>query len=172
MNFSEDKIIEIEGKKCINFIQKKTGKNVMLPLHPTVLNVLQRNNGKFPNKINSALYNEHIRRIAEIAGLREIIMVKKRKGFRAINISIEKWQTLSSHIGRRSFATIFYGKIPTPLLMHATGHSTEQMFLKYINPSDHSRVISLSRYFDKTHQKLMVLSGDAPCPRPEIPYKI
>ena len=62
---------------------------------------------------------------------------------------MEKWATLSSHIGRRSFATNFYGKIPTPLLMEATGHTTENVFLKYINPVDENRVISLSNYFNR-----------------------
>lgn len=153
MNFSEEKIVEIEGKKCINFIQKKTGKNVILPLHQTVLNIIVKNNGQFPKKINSIEYNKQIRKIAEIAGIKDTIKVNKRIGFRTINISLEKWQTLSSHIGRRSFATIFYGKIPTPLLMHATGHSTEQMFLKYINPTDNSKIIRLSRYFDSIYKK-------------------
>ena len=58
----------------------------------------------------------------------------------------KKWEILSSHIGRRSFATNFYSKIPTALLMEATGHTTENVFLKYINPVDENRVISLSNY--------------------------
>ena len=33
---------------------------------------------------------------------------------------------------RRSFATNFYGKIETPLLMNITGHSKESTFLTYI----------------------------------------
>lgn len=60
---------------------------------------------------------------------------------------------LCPHIGRRSFATNFYGKIPTPLLMEATGHTTENVFLKYINPVDENRVISLSNYFNKIYEE-------------------
>ncbi|WP_343643998.1 hypothetical protein [Chryseobacterium sp.] len=60
---------------------------------------------------------------------------------------------MSSHIGRRSFATNFYGKIPTPLLMEATGHSTEKMFLQYINPVNIDRAVQLSNYFDKIHNE-------------------
>ena len=33
---------------------------------------------------------------------------------------------------RRSFASNYYGKIETPLLMHITGHSKESTFLTYI----------------------------------------
>jgi hypothetical protein len=33
---------------------------------------------------------------------------------------------------RRSFASNYYGKIETPLLMNITGHSKESTFLTYI----------------------------------------
>ena len=67
-------------------------------------------------------------------------------------------ETVSSHIGRRSFATNFFGKIPTPLLMAATGHSSEQIFMRYINPVDKDRIISLSNYFNKMYEeRLMVV---------------
>jgi hypothetical protein len=33
---------------------------------------------------------------------------------------------------RRSFASNYYGKIETPLLMNITGHSKEPTFLTYI----------------------------------------
>jgi hypothetical protein len=35
--------------------------------------------------------------------------------------------------------------------MQATGHSTEQMFLNYINPVNYARVISLGNYFEKIY---------------------
>ncbi|MDC1030164.1 hypothetical protein OAR07_02660 [Flavobacteriaceae bacterium] len=33
---------------------------------------------------------------------------------------------------RRSFATNFYRKIPTPIIMNMTGHSQEATFMQYI----------------------------------------
>ena len=38
----------------------------------------------------------------------------------------------ASHDLRRSFASNFYGKIPTPILMNMTGHARESSFLTYI----------------------------------------
>jgi integrase len=87
----------------------------------------------------------------------DLIKAKKRIGHRMKCYDMEKWEVLSSHIGRRSFATNFYGKIPTPLLMDATGHSTEQMFLRYINPLDENRILSLSSYFERVYQERMVV---------------
>ena len=40
---------------------------------------------------------------------------------------------VSSHIGRRSFATNYYGKMPTALIQAITGHKTESSFLLYID---------------------------------------
>jgi hypothetical protein len=37
---------------------------------------------------------------------------------------------------RRTYATNNYGKIPTPLIMSVTKHSTESMLIKYIGFSD------------------------------------
>jgi integrase len=39
---------------------------------------------------------------------------------------------ISSHDLRRSFATNYFGKIETPILMQITGHSKETTFLSYI----------------------------------------
>ena len=81
-----------------------------------------------------------------------------RIGYRTKDVDAEKWEILSSHIGRRSFASNFYGKIPIPLLMEATGHSTEQMFLKYINPMDEERMLSLGNYFDRMYEERKYLT--------------
>ena len=43
-----------------------------------------------------------------------------------------KYEFVTSHIMRRSFASNYYGKIETPLLMNITGHSKESTFLTYI----------------------------------------
>ena len=43
-----------------------------------------------------------------------------------------KYDLISSHDLRRSFATNYFGKIETPILMQITGHSKESTFLSYI----------------------------------------
>ena len=136
MNFDYHKLQCIGEKMCLSFIQKKTKKDILLPLHPDVLNTVERNGNGFPKLLDIQHYNTYIKEIARLADLNVLVKARKRFGFRSKLVEAEKWEFLSSHIGRRSFATNFYGKIPTPLLMEATGHSTEQMFLRYINPVD------------------------------------
>ena len=44
-----------------------------------------------------------------------------------------KYELVSSHIGRRSFVTHFYGKMKTQDIMDQTGHKTESAFYTYLN---------------------------------------
>ena len=148
MSFNQDKLIEINNKTCIKFTQQKTKKEIILPLHPVVMSILKRNQNSFPKTMDIQQYNKEIRLVAKVAELNCTMKGKKRIGHRVEELVLEKWQLLSSHIGRRSFASNFYGKIPTPLLMEATGHSSEHMFLKYINPANNERIMSLSSYFE------------------------
>ncbi|MEY8759004.1 phage integrase SAM-like domain-containing protein [Chryseobacterium tongliaoense] len=154
MHFSTHQLLKVDDRVCIRFTQQKTQKQILLPLHPTVVNILKKSNNRFPDLMSMQDYNKHIKEIAKMSKLNETVSAKKRVGFRSRNVETEKWKVISSHIGRRSFATNFYGKIPTPLLMEATGHSTEQMFLRYINPVNMEKVISLSKYFDKMYTDL------------------
>jgi integrase len=48
-------------------------------------------------------------------------------------VNAPKYAFVTSHIMRRSFASNYYGKIETPLLMNITGHSKERRFLSYIS---------------------------------------
>jgi|GEM_PF-208868 len=159
MRFSDNQLKEINGKTCISFTQQKTKKKITIPLHPAVLNILNRNSG-FPEAVPVTEYNLQIKKIAQIAGLKDLIHIAKRSEHRARKMILEKWEVISSHIGRRSFATNFYGKIPTPLLMEATGHSTETMFQKYVNYENQDRILSLSWYFDKMYEECNPLTDD------------
>ncbi|WP_209390864.1 phage integrase SAM-like domain-containing protein [Chryseobacterium sp. RR2-3-20] len=153
IHFDTKKLKEVNGKMCLAFVQQKTKKDILLPLHPTVLNAIERNGNSFPALMDIQHYNSEIKEIAKLANLNESVKARKRLGFRSKIVQAKKWELMTSHIGRRSFATNFYGKIPTPLLMEATGHSTEQMFLRYINPVDKDRILSLSNYFDRMYEE-------------------
>lgn len=152
MNFNKTQLTEINNNTCISFVQQKTGRKVTLPLHPVVLKIINRNAG-FPKKMRLTEYNHHIKVIAQISGLNSEVYCYKRTGYRIKKTAQQKWEAISSHIGRRSFATNFYGKIPTSLLMEATGHTTETMFKRYVNTADEEKITRLGKYFEKMHQE-------------------
>ena len=149
IHFDLNNLNLIKGKTCLSFVQQKTKKGMILPLHPKVLELINQKGGSFPSFLDNHLYNEQIKQVGKYANINDTIKARKRIGFRTKDVEVQKYEVLTSHIGRRSFATNFYGKIPTPLLMEATGHSTEQMFLKYINPNNDERILALGDYFDR-----------------------
>ena len=152
MRFTKD-WIRIENKKSlIEFTQVKTNKIMTVPLSKKVLAILKNRKGNFPYSISDQKYNDYIKDVCKIAEINEkvkgsIIEVNKDKVKRKKSGIYEKWELVSSHIGRRSFATNNYGKIPTSLLISATGHSTEKMFLEYIGKSDTQKALQLAEYF-------------------------
>lgn len=154
MNFTKS-MIRIEkdnkGKEItfIEFTQKKTKQNIALPLHPEVIKILNKRNGEFPRPISDVKYNKYIKIIVKKAGITEEVIGSKIDGIinRKVKKTYPKDELITSHIGRRSFATNFYGVIPTPLIMSATGHMSEKMFLNYIGKSQTDRAKSLSNYF-------------------------
>lgn len=123
-----------------------------MPLQPAALNILVQNANIFPEKISAHKYNCQIKEVVKLVGINNLVKVRKRKGFRSVEMLVQKWEAISSHIGRRSFASNFYGKIPTSLLMEATGHTTEQMFHRYISTIDTERTRSLGQYFEKSYK--------------------
>lgn len=147
MRFNKEMIREQDGKKLIEFTQQKTGKIMTLPLHPKVIEVLSKRNGEFPRSISSQNYNDYIKTVCEIAEINETVFGGKMEGNRKVMKNYLKHELVTSHIGRRSFATNFYGTIPTALLMSMTGHTTESMFLIYIGKSNTDKAIELSKYF-------------------------
>ena len=154
MRFTNEQIRIEEGKHLIEFTQKKTDKNMTVPLHNKVLEILKKRKGKFPYKISDQKYNDFIKTVCELAKINESIkgskLLETKKGsktFRKQSGTFKKYELVTSHIGRRSFATNFYGTIPTTFLIYITGHSTESMFLNYIGKSNKDLALEITKYF-------------------------
>ena len=63
------------------------------------------------------------------------------KAGKKVTLHLEKWEMISSHTARRSFATNEYlNGTPSITIMAITGHKTEKAFLKYIKvrPKEHA----------------------------------
>jgi len=154
MRFTDEQIRIEDGKHLLEFTQKKTGKNMTVPLHPKVLEIINKRKGKFPYPISDQKYNDFIKTVCKVAEINEPTKGSKlvetetnSKIFRKKTGMYKKYDLVTSHIGRRSFATNFYGKIPTTYLIYVTGHSTEAMFLNYIGKSSKDLALEITNYF-------------------------
>jgi len=141
MKFDYSKTWWEDGLGYMDFIQKKTDKRMTIPLFQEVVNILNRNNNNFPKKMQHTKYNKKLKELCKIAGINQKIpgkmlqKVEEVDGYRRIKGEYEKYNLISSHVARRSFATNFYGKIETSFLISMTGHTTEKMFRNYLPKS-------------------------------------
>ena len=152
MRFKPEDIREIDGVKVMDITQQKGNKQVTIPLFDPVQKIIKKYGGGFPRTISDQRFNEYAKEVAKIAGLTDKIeggkvilgsTGKKRKE----SGLFPKWELIASHVGRRSFATNFYGKIQTPLIMNVTGHTKESTFLGYIGKSSKDTAVETARAY-------------------------
>lgn len=140
------------SRLVIKIKQKKVNKAVIIPVLPKVKEIYE--NG-MPYAISMQKLNKYFKEIGKIAGIDDLIMGRiieaKVKGEkRGIKKIRPKYEYMSTHIGRRTFASLHYGKIPTPLIMRVTGHSKESTFLGYINQTDDSHIDTFFEFYERS----------------------
>ena len=122
----------IENGVYIDINQQKTDKYVTVGVvDKEVIQILKQ---RFPYSISAQLFNRQIKQICQKAGIYEMVSGYKlcSKTRRKKLGTHPKYSLISSHDLRRSFATNYFGKIETPILMQITGHSKESTFLSYV----------------------------------------
>lgn len=149
LKITKDNLTIVRGTEMVQIIQQKTGKHIAIPLHDKVKKILLKRNGEFPRKISDQKFNTYIKDVAKAAGINQEVegTLINKETKRKEEGTYKKWQLVSSHICRRSFASNFYGDIPTPLLIGITGHSTERQFLEYIGKPPTDKAIQIYEYW-------------------------
>ena len=135
LNITKENIKVIDGIRVIELTQQKTGKKVTIPVLPDVAEIIDY---AWPYKTNKNSFNQNVKILCKLAGMTEEVMGRRfnMKTSRAVERLYPKYELISTHVCRRSFATNYYGILPTPLIKQITGHSSEEMLLKYIGKSD------------------------------------
>jgi len=76
------------------------------------------------------------------------------KGGKRITEAHPKWELVTSHTARRSFATNLYKSgFPSISIMGITGHRTEKAFLKYIKVTPEEHAMLLQKHWSKVWAK-------------------
>lgn len=148
-----------DGNLVIEITQFKGNKKVSIPVHPKVEEIYR--NG-LPYKVSTQKLNKHFKKICELAEINDLTIGKlyDPKTKRKVKGTRPKYMYITTHTGRRSFATNYYQQAPTSLIMSVTGHTKESTFLKYINKSDESHIAPMMNIFkneQKNKPKLKVL---------------
>lgn len=134
----------------ITIRQQKTDKNVVIPVHSEFKRIWDSYGGKLPRSISNQKFNAYLKLVCKAARLRTKVQKSITKGGKRIVTTYEKWELVSSHTARRSFATNLYRSgFPTISIMAITGHRTEAAFLKYIKVSREEHAELLAKHWQK-----------------------
>lgn len=127
----------------------KTKERITVPLSTFVKELYGKYEGRFPNHIDKGHLNRQLEKIGELAHIDSDIYMMETRGGVAKQVHYKKYQLISSHTGRRSFATNLYLKCKqTKLVMAFTGHKTEENFFKYICIGKKENADIAQQYFE------------------------
>ena len=140
LDYSLDNIRKEEDYYFVDVWQKKVNKWVTVPImSESIANIVLNER---PYKISLQKINDYIKEVCQIAGIdsltkggviKVINIDKDRKIKRKVDGLYPKWELVTTHSFRRSFATNYDKWIPRTVLMGITGHEKESDYLYYIN---------------------------------------
>jgi integrase len=142
----------IKGGTQLKVKTIKTGETVIIPLHWTVKEILKKYNGGTPRPISNQKMNEYLKILCNVKHFQEIVILNKTEGGLSFEQKKQKWELVTVHTARRSFATnMFLAEVPAISIMKITGHRTEKAFMKYIKITQEQNAdkLSIHPYFIK-----------------------
>ena len=153
-DFSQIKKENIVNKgRVLKIKTYKTGEVVEIPIHWMVKEILINYDYDLPTNISNQKMNDYLKEIGEKAKINEDVPITKTIGGRSSSETFKKYQLITAHTARRSFATNMYlAKVDVPSIMKITGHRTEKSFMKYIRISGEENAnLLLNHKFFKRH---------------------
>lgn len=141
----------------INITTQKTNQNLFIPIHPQFQEILEKRNGEFPREITDQKFNLYIKEICKEVGLIENTFGAKinPETNRKESGVFLKYELVTSHICRRSFATnLFLQNLDNATIMKATGHQSEKQFINYIKASQNDHIQKINDYWEKQKTNL------------------
>ena len=149
-----ENITEKEDGKYITIETQKTGELVEVPLHDTVLEIMEKYQNRYANSLPPSLRNQPLNRylkdIGKAVGFDSPETIIYTKGGIRVTQQLPKHELITTHTARRSFATNqFLLGIPSITIMAMTGHRTEKSFMKYIKVTKREQATIMRSFWNK-----------------------
>ena len=141
-------VIKTKDITYIDIHQKKTRAKVSIPCKKELLAILEKYNYEMPHFEDQTI-NRHIKEIARVAGLTDLVTLEKSNGGVRKKETIEKYKLVMSHTARRTGATLMYlAGLDIFDIMKVTGHTTPEMLKRYIKADQLDVVQKLTDKYD------------------------
>nr|WP_320022054.1 tyrosine-type recombinase/integrase [uncultured Draconibacterium sp.] len=129
----EETNINLKTKK-ITYLINKGGRLITIPMHPVVIDILNKYHGKLPDATKDDKdFNKWVRKACELAGITEKIIVVKNVSGKDREVTNEKWKFVTGHTARRSLCTNLYLRgLEVEEIMSITGHDSYKECVGYI----------------------------------------
>ena len=128
----DDSNINLAERK-ITIRSIKTDTKSVIPINSRVMEILNRYGGHMPPVHSNQVLNRHLKSITKAAGFTQKVNIIAIRGGERVKEVKEKWELVSCHSARRSFATNLANKGISMLdLQNLTGHSSEGNLRRYL----------------------------------------
>jgi integrase len=146
-NIKPENIFDKSGFEYIEMNTKKTGVDVVIPMHPVVKTMIAKYGGKVPPSLSNQKMNDYLKELCKIVGFNERILVTATVGGIKKTLPYSKYNLITTHTARRSFATNAFksGEFSSLQIMRITGHTSESSFKKYIKIDNQENAVLMSR---------------------------
>lgn len=148
-NLTEHSFVKKNDKCFIRINSNKKEKDQLLVLNSKALEIAQKYNFNIP-KFSQQHFNRIIKIVARGAKIKEKIERIRHNGKKRVVSVKEKWDMISTHTARRTFARRWYdlgGDIR--LISHFLGHKNESQTREYIGLDDDDTNNEMIRVFDQ-----------------------
>jgi integrase len=107
--------------------------------------------------------NKYLKELGELAGINESFKYSKMVNGVRKDFTCFKWEKISTHTARRTFATnAMANDMPTELIMHMTGHKNLVDFFKYIRFSHEDKNLRIQNHSSFLNELKEVKSKESP----------
>ena len=115
-----------------------------------ILEIWRKYNGVLPQSISNQKFNDYIKEVCKLAKIDSTELKSITKGGLRAQHSFKKYDLITSHTARRSFATNLYlSGFPAISIMAITGHKTERAFMAYIRVTERQHSELLRKHWMK-----------------------
>lgn len=136
------------GTENISITTHKTGRAVVIPILPELRTILNKyfidGVQTLPRPLSNQNMNEYLKEIMQQVPAFNTAIFRPRTRAKMQISTVQKWEIITMHTARRTFATnMYFAGIPTASIMAVTGHKTEKQFFVYIRetPTGHANIL-------------------------------
>jgi integrase len=142
----ENVVVKGDVRMLQLFTTKGRRKAITLPLHPVLLEIFDKYDWELPKVPTGAVLNRYLKEICETAGFTDHIELARNIGGKSIIERYRRFELISTHTARRSFATNAHAAgIPLEDIQALTGHADRRILQHYIKEDGKDRAKRLSQ---------------------------